>query len=58
MSASASIKRKLEAFNSREARDQIALADALVRKTIWIVGGDGWAYDIGAGGFHHYSVRA
>ncbi len=49
----ASIKRKLEAFNSREARDLSALADALVRKTIWIVGGDGWAYDIGAGGLDH-----
>jgi pyruvate-ferredoxin/flavodoxin oxidoreductase len=48
-----SIKRMLAAFDSREARDLSTLADALVRKTIWIVGGDGWAYDIGAGGLDH-----
>ena len=30
-----------------------AIADALVRKSVWIVGGDGWAYDIGAGGLDH-----
>lgn len=29
------------------------LADALVRKSVWIVGGDGWAYDIGYGGLDH-----
>jgi pyruvate-ferredoxin/flavodoxin oxidoreductase len=34
-------------------RDLIALADALVAKTVWIVGGDGWAYDIGYGGLDH-----
>ena len=31
----------------------LALADALVRKSVWIVGGDGWAYDIGFGGLDH-----
>jgi len=36
-----------------EARDLAALADALVRRTVWIVGGDGWAYDIGFGGLDH-----
>ncbi len=30
-----------------------AFADALVRKSVWIVGGDGWAYDIGFGGLDH-----
>jgi pyruvate-ferredoxin/flavodoxin oxidoreductase len=35
------------------ARELVALADYLVRKTIWIVGGDGWAYDIGYGGLDH-----
>jgi pyruvate-ferredoxin/flavodoxin oxidoreductase len=30
-----------------------ALADALVKKSVWIVGGDGWAYDIGYGGLDH-----
>ncbi len=47
------IKQKLANRDSREARDLLAVADALVRKTIWIVGGDGWAYDIGAGGLDH-----
>ena len=47
------IKQKLANLDSREACDLLAVADALVRKTIWIVGGDGWAYDIGAGGLDH-----
>ncbi|HXI23226.1 MAG TPA: pyruvate:ferredoxin (flavodoxin) oxidoreductase, partial [Pyrinomonadaceae bacterium] len=33
-----------------EARDLLGVADALVKKSVWIVGGDGWAYDIGYGG--------
>src|SRR6202008_4528912 len=32
------------------ARDLLSVVDHLVRRSIWIVGGDGWAYDIGAGG--------
>ena len=35
------------------ARDLLVIADALVRKSVWLVGGDGWAYDIGAGGLDH-----
>ncbi|MGA8313473.1 MAG: thiamine pyrophosphate-dependent enzyme, partial [Terriglobales bacterium] len=35
------------------ARDLLVLADTLVRKSVWLVGGDGWAYDIGAGGLDH-----
>jgi len=35
------------------AQDLVALADALVKKSVWIVGGDGWAYDIGYGGLDH-----
>jgi pyruvate-ferredoxin/flavodoxin oxidoreductase len=31
----------------------LAVADALVRKSVWIIGGDGWAYDIGFGGLDH-----
>lgn len=34
-------------------RDLLSLADTLVRKSVWIVGGDGWAYDIGYGGLDH-----
>ncbi|MCP5371623.1 MAG: pyruvate:ferredoxin (flavodoxin) oxidoreductase [Hyphomicrobiales bacterium] len=41
---------KIEAPMARELED---LADYLVRKIVWIVGGDGWAYDIGYGGLDH-----
>jgi pyruvate-ferredoxin/flavodoxin oxidoreductase len=34
-------------------KDLLAVADALVKKSVWIVGGDGWAYDIGYGGLDH-----
>ncbi|HEX7722833.1 MAG TPA: hemerythrin domain-containing protein [Pyrinomonadaceae bacterium] len=36
-----------------EARDLLGVADALVKKSVWIVGADGWAYDIGYGGLDH-----
>ena len=35
------------------ARDLLSVVDHLVRRSIWIVGGDGWAYDIGYGGLDH-----
>ena len=35
------------------SRDLLAVAEYLVRRSLWIVGGDGWAYDIGAGGLDH-----
>ncbi|MGH9705010.1 MAG: thiamine pyrophosphate-dependent enzyme, partial [Candidatus Acidiferrales bacterium] len=47
------LSKKLSEIDSREARDLLAIASALVRKSVWIVGGDGWAYDIGAGGLDH-----
>jgi pyruvate-ferredoxin/flavodoxin oxidoreductase len=47
------LKKRLIGIDSFEARDLFAVADALVRKTVWLVGGDGWAYDIGAGGLDH-----
>ena len=47
------LKEKLRGMNSVEARDLLSLADALVKKSVWIVGGDGWAYDIGYGGLDH-----
>ena len=43
------LKHKLVAMNTLEGRDLYALADALVKKSVWLVGGDGWAYDIGFG---------
>ena len=51
----ASLKAKIrDGFpNSEWARDLLAVADTLVRKSVWIVGGDGWAYDIGFGGLDH-----
>jgi pyruvate-ferredoxin/flavodoxin oxidoreductase len=47
------LKRKLEDVKSFEARDLASVADVLVKKSVWIVGGDGWAYDIGYGGLDH-----
>ncbi len=49
---------KLKGVNGLEARDLLAIADGLVRKTVWIVGGDGWAYDIGYGGLDHVLASA
>ncbi|MBP1778590.1 MAG: pyruvate flavodoxin/ferredoxin oxidoreductase domain protein, partial [candidate division NC10 bacterium] len=49
----AELKKKLQGNSSPEARSLMTLADALVKKSIWIMGGDGWAYDIGYGGLDH-----
>jgi pyruvate-ferredoxin/flavodoxin oxidoreductase len=49
----AALKAKLKDSFETEARDLLSVADALARKTVWIVGGDGWAYDIGFGGLDH-----
>jgi len=47
------LKEKLATVKSHEALRLKDLADYLVRKSVWIVGGDGWAYDIGYGGLDH-----
>lgn len=47
------LKTKLAGCDDRQARDLLSLADSLVKKNVWIVGGDGWAYDIGYGGLDH-----
>jgi len=47
------LKNKLKNTDGVEARDLRAVADALIRKSVWIIGGDGWAYDIGYGGLDH-----
>ncbi|HEX6230925.1 MAG TPA: pyruvate:ferredoxin (flavodoxin) oxidoreductase, partial [Actinomycetota bacterium] len=49
----AELKRALEPREDEDARNLLAVVDALVRKSVWIVGGDGWAYDIGFGGLDH-----
>jgi pyruvate-ferredoxin/flavodoxin oxidoreductase len=47
------LKSKLQTLDSAKARQLFSIADALVKKSVWIVGGDGWAYDIGYGGLDH-----
>ena len=47
------LKSLLLGDDSPDARSLSQIADALVRKSVWIVGGDGWAYDIGYGGLDH-----
>jgi pyruvate-ferredoxin/flavodoxin oxidoreductase len=47
------LKERLRKLNSPEAKQLLAVADMLVKKSVWIVGGDGWAYDIGYGGLDH-----
>jgi pyruvate-ferredoxin/flavodoxin oxidoreductase len=47
------LKERMQGKTSPEAKQLLALADLLVKKSVWIVGGDGWAYDIGYGGLDH-----
>ena len=49
----AELKNKLGKSSDSRAKDLVSLADSLVKKSIWIIGGDGWAYDIGYGGLDH-----
>ncbi|MGD0057989.1 MAG: pyruvate:ferredoxin (flavodoxin) oxidoreductase [Verrucomicrobiia bacterium] len=49
----AELKKTLQRVDSAEARALLGLADILTRKSVWIMGGDGWAYDIGYGGLDH-----
>jgi pyruvate-ferredoxin/flavodoxin oxidoreductase len=47
------LKPELEKLSSPEAKRLLPLADTLVRKSVWVIGGDGWGYDIGYGGLDH-----
>jgi pyruvate-ferredoxin/flavodoxin oxidoreductase len=47
------IRERITGANTPKARDLKAVADHLVKKSVWILGGDGWAYDIGYGGLDH-----
>lgn len=47
------LRAKLAGMNSKEAKELDNLADYLIKKSVWILGGDGWAYDIGFGGLDH-----
>jgi pyruvate-ferredoxin/flavodoxin oxidoreductase len=49
----AALKAALQGLETPEARQLLSLADVLVKKSVWIIGGDGWAYDIGFGGLDH-----
>jgi pyruvate-ferredoxin/flavodoxin oxidoreductase len=47
------LKEKLRTITSSAAKHLLSVADQLVRRSVWLVGGDGWAYDIGYGGLDH-----
>jgi pyruvate-ferredoxin/flavodoxin oxidoreductase len=47
------LRRQISGLNTAEARRLETLADYLVKKSVWLIGGDGWAYDIGYGGLDH-----
>ncbi len=47
------LKDRLNGTNSPDGKSLLSLADYLVKKSVWILGGDGWAYDIGYGGLDH-----
>jgi pyruvate-ferredoxin/flavodoxin oxidoreductase len=49
----AELRKKLATISSPEATRLGFVADYLVKKSVWILGGDGWAYDIGYGGLDH-----
>ena len=49
----AQLRTALEGVDRDEARQLLDLSSSLERTSVWIVGGDGWAYDIGAGGLDH-----
>jgi pyruvate-ferredoxin/flavodoxin oxidoreductase len=49
----ATLKQKLAKLETPEAKALLPIADTLVKRSVWIFGGDGWAYDIGYGGLDH-----
>ncbi len=49
----ARLKEALSKFDCDESKQLVSVADYLVKKSVWVLGGDGWAYDIGYGGLDH-----
>ncbi len=49
----AELTRRLDGLEGAAVTDLFSVVDHLVRRSVWIVGGDGWAYDIGSGGLDH-----
>ncbi len=47
------LNKKLQNQTGIEAKQLLSISDMLVKKSVWIIGGDGWAYDIGFGGLDH-----
>lgn len=47
------LKDKAKILNTNLAKELLSVADYLVKRSVWIIGGDGWAYDIGYGGLDH-----
>jgi len=47
------LNQKLDGMKAPEAKNLLSIADNLVKRSVWIIGGDGWAYDIGYGGLDH-----
>ncbi len=47
------LKEQLQAMNDKRATTLLSVVEYLVRRSVWIVGGDGWAYDIGSAGLDH-----
>jgi len=47
------LKQRLQTLTDQAAQTLLQLADGLCKKSVWIIGGDGWAYDIGFGGLDH-----
>ena len=52
------LKEKLASLDRPEAKNLLAIADMLVKKSVWGVGGDGWAYDIGYSGVDHITASS
>jgi len=49
----AELKAKLSKINSEKAKSLLSIIDHFVRRSVWVLGGDGWAYDIGSAGVDH-----
>ena len=49
----AELRKRLDGLDEASVADLLSVVDHLVRRSVWIVGGDGWAYDIGSGGLDH-----
>ena len=51
--AVATLRERLQVLDLREAKALLSMTDALIPVSVWIIGGDGWAYDIGSSGLDH-----